>query len=41
MTAQNSQRFARGWVYPSGRRYWELFREPSDWFWMLKLTANI
>jgi hypothetical protein len=32
---------ARGWVFPSGRRYWAFFREPSDWYWMFKLTANI
>ncbi len=32
---------ARGWAYPSGRKYWALFRKPSDWYWMLKLSANI
>lgn len=32
---------SRGWTYPAGRRYWSFFRSPSDWYWMLKLTANI
>jgi hypothetical protein len=32
---------ARGWVYPSGRRYWSYFRSPSDWYWMMKVTASI
>jgi hypothetical protein len=32
---------SRGWVYPSGRRYWAYFRSPSDWYWMFKLTASI
>ena len=33
---------ARGFVYPSGRRYWALYRDPAkDWYWMLKLTAKI
>ncbi len=32
---------ARGWVYPSGRRYWAYFRDPSDWYWMVKLSASI
>lgn len=31
----------RGWVFPSGRRYWSFFRSPSDWYWMFKLTASI
>jgi hypothetical protein len=32
---------SRGWVFPSGRRYWAYFRSPSDWYWMFKLTASI
>jgi hypothetical protein len=32
---------ARGWVFPSGRRYWNFFRSPSDWYWMMKVTASI
>jgi len=32
---------ARGFIYPSGRRYWAYFRSPSDWYWMMKITANI
>jgi hypothetical protein len=32
---------ARGWVFPSGRRYWNFFRSPSDWYWMMKITASI
>jgi hypothetical protein len=32
---------ARGFVYPSGRRYWSYFRSPSDWYWMMKLTASL
>jgi hypothetical protein len=40
-TVQVASDHSRGWIYPSGRRYWELFREPNDWYWMFKLTASI
>lgn len=42
LTGQVASDNARGYVYPSGRRYWALFRDPGkDWYWMLKLTAKI
>jgi hypothetical protein len=42
VTSQIASDNARGFVYPSGRRYWALFREPGkDWYWMLKFTAKI
>lgn len=42
VTGQVASDNARGYVYPSGRRYWALFREPGkDWYWMFKLTAKI
>ena len=42
LTGQVASDNARGYVYPSGRRYWALFREPGkDWYWMFKLTARI
>ncbi|HKP97214.1 MAG TPA: hypothetical protein VJ385_15800 [Fibrobacteria bacterium] len=42
LTGQVASDNARGYVYPSGRRYWALFRDPGkDWYWMFKLTAKI
>jgi hypothetical protein len=41
LDAQVASDNARGWVYPSGRRYWAYFRSPSDWYWMMKLSVNI
>jgi hypothetical protein len=41
LEAQVASDNARGWVYPSGRRYWAYFRSPSDWYWMMKLSVNI
>lgn len=32
---------ARGWVFPEGKRYWSYFRSPSDWYWMMKVSAGI
>lgn len=42
VTGQVASDNARGFVYPSGRRYWALFRQPGkDWYWMFKFTAKI
>lgn len=41
LEAQVASDNARGWTYPAGRRYWALFDKPSDWYWMMKLTASI
>jgi hypothetical protein len=41
LDAQVASDNARGWTYPAGRRYWALFDKPSDWYWMMKLSASI
>ncbi len=41
LDAQVASDHARGWVFPSGRRYWGFFRSPADWYWMLKISADI
>ncbi len=41
LDAQIASDHARGWVFPSGRRYWGFFRSPGDWYWMLKISAEI
>lgn len=41
LDAQVASDNARGWVFPEGKRYWNYFRSPSDWYWMMKVTASI
>jgi hypothetical protein len=41
LEAQVASDNARGFTYPAGRRYWALFDKPSDWYWMMKLSASI
>lgn len=41
LDAQVASDHARGWVFPSGRRYWSFFRSPSDWYWMLRISADM
>jgi hypothetical protein len=41
LDAQIASDNARGFTYPAGRRYWAMFDKPSDWYWMMKLSASI
>jgi hypothetical protein len=41
LEAQIASDNARGFTYPAGRRYWAMFDKPSDWYWMMKLSASI
>jgi hypothetical protein len=41
LSAQVARDHARAWAYPTGKTYWGIMNDDNDWYWMLKLTANL
>ncbi|MCD6025375.1 MAG: hypothetical protein K0Q91_2291 [Fibrobacteria bacterium] len=41
LSAQVARDHARAWAYPTGKTYWGIINDDNDWYWMLKLTANL
>jgi hypothetical protein len=41
LSAQVARDHARAWAFPTGKTYWGMINDDDDWYWMLKLTANL
>lgn len=41
LSGQVARDHARAWAYPTGKTHWGIIKDSDDWYWMLKLTANI
>jgi hypothetical protein len=41
LSAQVARDHARAWEYPTGKTYWGIINDKDEWYWMLKLTANL
>jgi hypothetical protein len=41
LSGQVARDHARAWSYPTGKTYWGIINDNDDWYWMLKLTANL
>jgi hypothetical protein len=41
LSAQVARDHARAWAFPTGKTYKGIIQDKNDWYWMLKLTANI